>query len=84
MPANVQQVGVRELRGKLSQILRKAQSGEAFVVVSRGRPIAELKGIAQASVAFRKPGALAGKVWMSEDFDELPEEVLDEIEQDRA
>ena len=84
MPAEVQHIGVRELRGKLSQVLRKAQAGEAFVVVSRGKPIAELKGISQGGAAFRKAGALAGKIWMSEDFDELPADMLDEIEQDRA
>ncbi|HYE28586.1 MAG TPA: type II toxin-antitoxin system prevent-host-death family antitoxin [Allosphingosinicella sp.] len=84
MSATVRRIGVRELRGKLSQVLREAQAGEAFVVVSRGKPIAELKGIGPASTAFRKPGALAGKIWMSGDFDELPDEMLDEIERDRS
>lgn len=84
MSATVQRIGVRELRGKLSQVLRKAQAGEAFIVVSRGKPIVELKGIARPAGAFRKPGALAGKIWMSEDFDDLPEDMLDAIEQDRA
>jgi prevent-host-death family protein len=84
MSAIVQHIGVRELRGKLSQILRKAQAGEAFVVVSRGKPIVELKGIAAAPAAFRKPGALAGKIWMSENFDDLPDDMLDEIERERA
>lgn len=84
MPAGIQHIGVRELRGKLSQVLRKAQAGEAFVVVSRGKPIVELKGIAPVGAAFRKPGALAGKVWMSDDFDALPEDMLDEIERERA
>jgi prevent-host-death family protein len=78
-----QQIGVRELRGKLSEVLRKAQAGEAFVVMSRGKPIVELKGIASAGAAFRKPGALAGKVWMADDFDDLPDDMLDAIEQDQ-
>lgn len=84
MSATVQRIGVRELRGKLSQVLREAQAGEAFIVVSRGKPIVELKGIAPPIAAFRKAGALAGKIWMSEDFDDLPDDMLDEIEQDRA
>lgn len=82
MPATSKHIGVRELRGKLSEVLRKAQAGEAFVVVSRGKPIVELKGIAPAGAAFRKPGALAGKIWMSDDFDELPEDMIDAIERD--
>ena len=44
----------------------------------------ELKGIKATSGAFRKPGALAGKVWLSDDFDTLPEDMLDAIEQDAA
>ena len=82
MSARFQRIGVREFRGKLSQVLRKVQAGEAFVIVSRGKPIVELKGISSPAAAFRKPGALAGKVWMSDDFDELPEETLDAFEQD--
>lgn len=83
MAATARRIGVRELRGKLSEVLRKAQAGEAFVVVSRGKPIVELKGIAPPP-QFRKPGAMAGKLWMAEDFDDLPEEMLDEIERDPA
>ena len=65
-------------------MLRKVQAGEAFVVVSRGKPIVELKGIAPTRSAFRQPGALAGKVWMSDDFDDLPDDMLNAIEQDLA
>lgn len=82
MAATAQPIGVRELRGKLSEVLHKAQAGETFVVVSRGKPIAELKGIAPAPDAFRKPGALAGKLWMADDFDDLPGDILDAVEQD--
>lgn len=82
MSAVAKQIGVRELRGKLSEVLRKVQDGEAFVVVSRGAPIAELKSVTRSGVAFRKPGAMAGKVWMADDFDTLPDDMLDAIDQD--
>ena len=82
MPGDMQKIGVRELRGRLSEVLRKAHAGEAFVVMSRGKPIVELKGIAPPPSAFRKPGALAGKVWIADDFDDLPDVMLDEIERD--
>lgn len=84
MSAISKRIGVRELRGKLSEVLRKAHAGEDFVVVLRGKPIVELKGIAPAGSAFRKPGALAGKLWMADDFDDLPEDMLDVIERDSA
>lgn len=74
MSAHVQIVGVRELRGKLSDYLRRAAAGESFDVMVRGRKVAELRAPAQPDANFRKPGALKGRVWISDDFnDPLPE-----------
>jgi prevent-host-death family protein len=36
------QVGVRELRQKASELLRRVEAGETFEVTDRGRPIAVL------------------------------------------
>jgi prevent-host-death family protein len=82
MTAPASQIGVRELRGKLSEVLRKVQNGEAFLVVSRGAAIAELRGVACDRPTFRKAGALAGKMWMADDFDALPDDMLDSIERE--
>lgn len=82
MAATPQRIGVREFREKLSHILRKVQAGEEFIVVSRGEPIVTLRGIAEAGASFRKPGALAGRLWIADDFDDLPEDMLTEIERD--
>jgi len=74
MSAHVQIVGVRELRGKLSDYLRRAAAGESFDVMVRGRKVAELRAPATPDANFRKPGALKGRVWISDDFnDPLPE-----------
>jgi prevent-host-death family protein len=35
-------IGVRELKAKLSAILERAASGEVFTVTDRGRPVATL------------------------------------------
>jgi prevent-host-death family protein len=35
-------VGVRELKARLSEILRRVQDGEAVTVTDRGRPVARL------------------------------------------
>lgn len=42
-------VGVRELKAKLSHFVSQAASGERVVVTDRGRPVAELVPIAQPS-----------------------------------
>lgn len=82
MPSVTQTIGVRELRAKLSEVLRRLQSGDDYVIVSRGKPIAELKGLNHDRAMFRKPGALAGQVWMDDAFDALPEDLLDAVERD--
>lgn len=35
-------IGPYELRTKLSEILRRVQTGETFTVTSRGKPVADL------------------------------------------
>jgi prevent-host-death family protein len=39
------QIPVRELRNSVSDVLRRAESGEVFVVTVQGRPVARLAGI---------------------------------------
>jgi antitoxin (DNA-binding transcriptional repressor) of toxin-antitoxin stability system len=36
-------IGIRELKGRLSQVLRDVASGDVFLVTDRGRVIAELR-----------------------------------------
>ena len=75
-------IGVRELRGKLGDYLRQATDGARFLIVSRGRPVAEL-GAPSGDEPERKPrqaGALKGKIWMADDWDEWPEDILESFE----
>lgn len=80
MATTAMEVGVREFRGNLSAYLMRAQRGERFVVVSRGKPIAELGEVREPVRAPRRPGALKGKIWIAEDFDETDEDLLDIME----
>lgn len=38
-----QQVGIRELKSRLSEYVARARAGETVVVTDRGRPVAELR-----------------------------------------
>lgn len=79
MTAQAKIVGVRELRGKLSEYLRRVAMGESFDVVVRGEKVAELRaptvereGWPSAdpnSPNFRLPGALKGQIWTAENWD---------------
>jgi prevent-host-death family protein len=46
-------VGVRELKSKLSEYLNRAAAGEAITVTDRGRPVARLVGLSGLSAVER-------------------------------
>ena len=75
-------VGVREFRGKLGDYLRQAGKGARFLIVSRGKPVAELGAPSDAAPKRepRRAGALKGKIWMADDWDEWPEGFIEAIE----
>ena len=39
----MQTIGIRELKARLSQVLRDVSSGDVFLVTDRGRVVAELR-----------------------------------------
>jgi antitoxin (DNA-binding transcriptional repressor) of toxin-antitoxin stability system len=75
-------IGVRELRGKLGDYLRQAKSGARFLIVSRGQPVAEL-GAPSDEASERRPrraGLMKGQIWIADDFDEWPPDILESFE----
>ncbi len=73
-------VGVRELRANLSALLRQAQQGRTIQVVSRGEVLAQIGPAEGARKKPREFGTLKGKIWIADDFDETPEEIIDAME----
>lgn len=75
------QIGVRELRENLALVLRQAQMGETFIVMSHDEVLAEIRPAMVSARRFRQPGRLKGLVQIAPDFDALPEDVLDAMEE---
>ncbi len=68
-------VNVHKAKSQLSKLIEMAKNGEEVVIAKNGVPEARL-------VPFEKEpkewfGMDAGKIWISDDFDELPEEILE-------
>jgi prevent-host-death family protein len=64
-------VGIRELRQRASELLRRVASGETIEVTDRGRPVALLTPIPEAGPLERLRGT--GEVSRAQvDLDELP------------
>jgi prevent-host-death family protein len=73
----VTQVGIREARAKLSQLVRRAENGEDIVIARNGRPAARLVPVATANALSSVHGALRGRIEIAEDFDDLPEDIAE-------
>jgi antitoxin (DNA-binding transcriptional repressor) of toxin-antitoxin stability system len=73
-------VGVRELRGNLSGFLRQARLGASFLVVSHNEVVAEIHPPAAPSRRPRVPGALRGQIWLAEDSERTPDDLIDAME----
>lgn len=66
---------IGEAKTNLSKLIALAEEGER-VELHRGKePVAQLVPLPKAGAARREPGALAGRIKISEDFDSWPEDV---------
>ncbi len=68
-------INVHEAKTHLSRLLEDAGAGEEIIIAKAGRPIAKLVPL-EVKREKRQLGMLAGKVWISDDFDDpLPSDV---------
>lgn len=68
-------VNIYEAKTHLSRLVARAAAGEEIVIAKAGRPVAKLVGYSEDDRP-REPGGWEGRVWMADDFDELPPEIL--------
>ena len=67
-------VNVYEAKTQLSRLLDRVEGGEEIVIARAGRPVARLVPLVPRREP-RKLGGWRGKVWIADDFDELPEDL---------
>ena len=65
-------VNVHAAKTHFSELLERVERGEEVIVGRAGKPVAR---IVKYEPPARRLGALAGRIWMADDFDELPEEI---------
>jgi prevent-host-death family protein len=71
----MKQVNVYEAKTHLSQLLNEVEAGEEIIIGRAGRPVAKLVPYREVRTP-RQPGAWRGQIWMADDFDDLPEDLL--------
>jgi prevent-host-death family protein len=73
-------VNIYEAKTNLSRLVEQAAAGEDIVIAKAGKPLARLVPLRDGKGP-RKPGCLAGRFNISEDFDApLPDDLLDAFE----
>ncbi len=68
-------VTVTEAKTQLSSLIERVTDGEEIVIRRGQRPVAKIIAYTAEEPKPRKPGALRGKIWMSDDFNEPDEEI---------
>ncbi len=74
-------INVYEAKTHLSKLLERVAKGEELVLGKAGKPMARLVPFREVRQP-RKPGRLAGKMWIAPDFDETPEDIIAAFEGD--
>jgi len=72
-------VNVHEAKTHLSRLLERVEQGERITLGRNGRPVARLVPYVEEREQ-RRPGALRGQIWIAEDFDDTPDELVELFE----
>jgi prevent-host-death family protein len=67
---------VAEAKAQFSSLVRKAIAGEEIVIAKDNKPLVKLVALSEPRQA-RKPGSAKGRVRLSPDFDQTPEDFKD-------
>jgi prevent-host-death family protein len=70
----MQLVNVHQAKTHLSKLLDQVAAGEEVVIARHGKPVAKLLAV-EGELPPRRPGALKGKIWIADNFDEFDEEL---------
>jgi prevent-host-death family protein len=72
-------VNVYEAKSRLSALLNEVEAGSSVVIARAGRPVARLIPFEPEQRKPRVPGTMAGKIWLSPDFDAIDEEIIQDF-----
>lgn len=70
----MQTFNIHEAKTNLSELIEKTQNGEEVIIAKAGKPVAKLSAYKE-KLKPRKFGALKGKIWVSDDFDDEDPEI---------
>ena len=70
-------INISEAKASLSKLIEQVLKGEEVIIGKAGKPVAKLVPYTQdTSPRTLGAGQWKGKIWIADDFDELPEDIL--------
>lgn len=69
---------ISQAKAELSALIEQVQKGQEVILAKAGKPVARLVAY-RGPAAPRKPGAMAGQIWIGPDFDLLPQDMAEEF-----
>ncbi len=67
---------ISQAKAELSALIEQVLKGNEVILAKAGKPVARLIAYRGPSRP-RKPGAMAGKIWIGPDFDALPDDIAE-------
>jgi prevent-host-death family protein len=67
---------ISEAKAELSSLIEQVQKGNEVILAKAGKPVAKLVAY-HGPAAPRTPGSMAGEIWISPEFDKLPDDVAE-------
>ena len=71
--SEIKLVNMHEAKSQLSRLVQEVLDGNRVRIARNGKPVVELKIIDDDVI--RVPGTMAGKIWVSEDFDDYTPDI---------
>jgi prevent-host-death family protein len=74
---DMQITNISDAKASLSKLIERAMKGEEIIIGKAGKPVAKLVPYhLDTSPRQLGVGNWQGNIWMADDFDELPEDIL--------
>ncbi len=67
---------ISEAKAELSALLEEVAKGNEVILAKAGKPVARIVPYSGAASP-RRPGSMAGEIWVSPDFDSLPDDMAE-------
>jgi len=67
---------ISQAKAELSALIEEVRKGNEVILAKAGKPVARLVAY-HGPTRPRTPGSMAGQIWISPDFDTLPDDIAD-------